>query len=85
MKFNIAVLPGDGIGPEITQQSVKVLKAVADRFDHEFIFEEAVVGAVAIDKLGEPLPETTLELCKRSDAVLFGAIGDPKYDILQRK
>ena len=80
MKFNIAVLPGDGIGPEITQQSMKVLKAVADRFDHEFNFEEAEVGAVAIDKLGDPLPETTLELCRKSDAVLFGAIGDPKYD-----
>jgi 3-isopropylmalate dehydrogenase len=80
MRFNIAVLPGDGIGPEITQQSVKVLKAVADRFDHEFIFEEAAVGAVAIDQLGDPLPESTLDLCKRSDAVLFGAIGDPKYD-----
>ena len=80
MKFNIAVLPGDGIGPEITQQSVKVLKAVADRFDHEFNFEEAEVGAIAIDLLGDPLPESTLELCKKSDAVLFGAIGDPKYD-----
>ncbi len=80
MKFNIAVLPGDGIGPEITQQSIKVLKAVADRFDHEFNFEDAAVGAAAIDLLGDPLPEVTLELCKRSDAVLFGAIGDPKYD-----
>ncbi len=80
MKLNIAVLPGDGIGPEITQQSVKVLKAVADRFDHEFHFEEAAVGAVAIDTLGDPLPDSTLELCKNSDAVLFGAIGDPKYD-----
>lgn len=80
MKLNIAVLPGDGIGPEITQQSVKVLKAVAERFDHEFHFEEAAVGAVAIDILGDPLPDSTLELCKKSDAVLFGAIGDPKYD-----
>ncbi|APG59213.1 3-isopropylmalate dehydrogenase [Christiangramia salexigens] len=80
MKLNIAVLPGDGIGPEITQQSVKVLKAVADRFDHDFYFEEALVGAVAIDFSGSPLPDSTLELCKRSDAVLFGAIGDPKYD-----
>ena len=80
MKFNIAVLPGDGIGPEITQQSVKVLKAVADRFDHEFTFEGATVGAIAIDLLGDPLPDASLELCKRSDAVLFGAIGHPKYD-----
>ncbi|MCG9972088.1 3-isopropylmalate dehydrogenase [Christiangramia crocea] len=80
MKLNIAVLPGDGIGPEITQQSVKVLKAVADRFEHEFHFEEAAVGAAAIDFWGNPLPDATLELCKNSDAVLFGAIGDPKYD-----
>ncbi|MEO2062974.1 MAG: 3-isopropylmalate dehydrogenase [Christiangramia sp.] len=80
MKLNIAVLPGDGIGPEIVQQSVKVLTAVADRFDHDFYFEEAVVGAAAIDLLGNPLPDATLELCKNSDAVLFGAIGDPKYD-----
>ncbi len=80
MKLNIAVLPGDGIGPEITQQSVKVLKAVAERYDHEFNFEEASVGAVAIDLWGSPLPDATLELCKNSDAVLFGAIGDPKYD-----
>ncbi|MBW2961044.1 3-isopropylmalate dehydrogenase [Mesonia aestuariivivens] len=80
MKLNIAVLPGDGIGPEITKQSVKVLKAIAERFDHKFLFEEAVVGAAAIYKTKNPLPETTIELCKKSDAVLFGAIGDPKYD-----
>ncbi|SHI40035.1 3-isopropylmalate dehydrogenase [Mesonia phycicola] len=80
MKLNIAVLPGDGIGPEITQQSVKILKAIAERFDHEFTFEEAVVGAAAIDATNNPLPDATLELCKISDAVLFGAIGDPKYD-----
>ncbi|SKB38092.1 3-isopropylmalate dehydrogenase [Salegentibacter holothuriorum] len=80
MKLKIAVLPGDGIGPEITQQSVKVLKAVADRFDHQFEFEEALVGAAAIDLLDNPLPEATLDLCKKSDAVLFGAIGHPKYD-----
>ncbi|MGB8375809.1 MAG: 3-isopropylmalate dehydrogenase [Salegentibacter sp.] len=80
MKLNIAVLPGDGIGPEITQQSVKVLNAIADRFNHQFIFEEAAVGAVAIEKTGDPLPGETLDLCKNSDAVLFGAIGHPKYD-----
>lgn len=80
MKLKIAVLPGDGIGPEITQQSVKVLKAVADRFDHDLKFEEALVGAAAIDLLNDPLPEATLDLCKKSDAVLFGAIGHPKYD-----
>ena len=80
MKFKIAVLPGDGIGPEITQQSIKVLNAIADRFDHTFEFEEAPVGAAAIDSTGNPLPDATLELCRNSDAVLFGAIGDPKYD-----
>ncbi len=80
MKLDIAVLAGDGIGPEITKQSIKVLKAVADRFDHEFHFEEALVGAAAIDLLDAPLPDSTLDLCKKSDAVLFGAIGDPKYD-----
>lgn len=80
MKLNIAVLPGDGIGPEITKQSVKVLKAIADRFNHSFHFEEAIVGAAAIDKENDPLPYNTLELCKNMDAVLFGAIGHPKYD-----
>ncbi|WP_424493755.1 3-isopropylmalate dehydrogenase [Salinimicrobium sp. GXAS 041] len=80
MKLKIAVLPGDGIGPEITEQSVRVLKAVAERFDHDFSFDKAVVGAAAIDLLNSPLPEGTLELCKNCDAVLFGAIGDPKYD-----
>lgn len=80
MKLKIAVLPGDGIGPEITKQSIKVLSAVADRFDHDFFFCEAPVGAAAIDATGEPLPQDTLELCKESDAILFGAIGDPKFD-----
>ena len=80
MKLKIAVLPGDGIGPEITEQAVKILKSIADRFDHDFHFEEAAVGAIAIDKYNNPLPEATLDLCKESDAVLFGAIGHPKYD-----
>jgi len=80
MKLNIAVLPGDGIGPEVTAQAKKVLHAIAMEFDHTFIFKEGVVGAQAIDKMGNPLPEKTLDLCKASDAVLFGAIGHPKYD-----
>jgi len=80
MKLKIAVLPGDGIGPEVTKQAVKVLKAVAELYKHTFEFEEALVGAVAINKSGNPLPEATLELCKTADAILFGAIGDPKYD-----
>lgn len=80
MKLQIAVLPGDGIGPEITRQSIKVLKAVAERFNHQFSFREAPVGAAGIDFNGDPLPDETLELCRNSDAVLFGAIGTPKYD-----
>jgi len=80
MKLTIAVLPGDGIGPEVTRQAKKVLKAIAHEFNHTFLFKEAVVGAIAIDKTGEPLPQKTLDLCLDTDAVLFGAIGDPKYD-----
>ncbi|AUC82465.1 3-isopropylmalate dehydrogenase [Lacinutrix sp. Bg11-31] len=80
MKLNIAVLPGDGIGPEVTKQAIKVLKAIALEFDHTFLFKEALVGAVAIDEHNNPLPDNTLELCKTSDAILFGAIGHPKYD-----
>ncbi len=80
MKLKIAVLPGDGIGPEVTLQAIKALKAIANEFDHQFTFQSAAVGAVAIDAIGDPLPEETLKLCKSSDAILFGAIGDPKYD-----
>lgn len=80
MNLKIALLPGDGIGPEVTAQAVKCLQAVEETFGHRFTFHTAPVGAIAIDKTGDPLPENTLELCKKSDAVLFGAIGDPKYD-----
>ncbi|TVZ57281.1 3-isopropylmalate dehydrogenase [Lutibacter sp. Hel_I_33_5] len=80
MKFNIAVIPGDGIGPEVTAQAKKALQAIGDQYDHTFIFKEALMGAIAIDKTGNPLPDETIEICKNSDAVLFGAIGDPKYD-----
>jgi 3-isopropylmalate dehydrogenase len=80
MKLNIAVLPGDGIGPEIMTQALNVTKAVSDKFGHELTYKEAVVGACAIDATGNPYPEETHELCMNSDAVLFGAIGDPKYD-----
>lgn len=80
MEFNIAVLPGDGIGPEIIDQAKKVIIAVGKKFKHTFIFKYGLVGAIAIDKTGNPLPAETLDLCKSSDAVLFGAIGDPKYD-----
>jgi len=80
MKKTIGVLPGDGIGPEITAQSVKLLKKIAEKYHHEFIFQEGFIGAVAIDTTGNPFPPETHELCLQSDAVLFGAIGDPKYD-----
>ncbi|MCK4919669.1 MAG: 3-isopropylmalate dehydrogenase [Bacteroidales bacterium] len=80
MKFKIAVLSGDGIGPEIIEQAIKVLNAVGKKFNHEFEYTHALVGAIAIDKTGNPYPEETHQLCMDSDAVLFGAIGDPKYD-----
>jgi len=80
MKAKIAVLSGDGIGPEIIREALKAVKAIEKKFGHEFSFEEALVGAIAIDQLGAPYPDSTHELCMNSDAVLFGAIGDPKYD-----
>jgi len=80
MKLNIAVLPGDGIGPEIVEQALKVTSTVCKKFGHELSYKEALVGAVAIDAVGNPYPEETHELCMKSDAVLFGAIGAPKYD-----
>lgn len=80
MKKHIAYLPGDGIGPEVASQAKKALEAIAQKFGHEFTFEEALVGAVAIDETGDPYPAATHQVCQNSDAVLFGAIGHPKYD-----
>lgn len=80
MKLNIAVLPGDGIGPEISVQGVNVLKAVAEKYGHEISCQTALVGAAAIDAVSDPFPEETFELCKKSDAVLFSSVGDPKFD-----
>ena len=80
MKYKIATLPGDGIGPEIVDQAIKVLKAVGKKYNHEFEFNFGITGAHAIDKVGNPYPDETHELCVNADAVLFGAIGDPKYD-----
>jgi len=80
MTKNIAVIFGDGIGPEVTQQSLKVLDTVAEKFGHKFNYDHCLMGAVAIDKTGNPLPDETIEICLKSDAVLFGAIGHPKYD-----
>ena len=80
MKKNILVIEGDGIGPEVTRQSVKVLNAIAECFHHEFHYRYYLMGAAAIDKTGNPLPDETLEAAKQSDAILFGAVGHPKYD-----
>lgn len=80
MKLNIAVLPGDGIGPEISEQGVAVIKAIAGKFGHTVSFTEALVGAAAIDAVGDPFPEETFEVCKNADAVFFSSVGDPKFD-----
>ena len=80
MKLKIAVLPGDGIGPEIMKQGVAVLNAIAAKCGHEFQYEEALVGACAIEACGDAYPAATHEVCMRSDAVLFAAVGDLKYD-----
>ena len=80
MNLKIAVLPGDGIGPEIIEQAMKAVKAVCKKYGHHLEYEYALTGAVAIDKSGDPYPPETHDLCMQSDAVLFGAIGDPRFD-----
>ena len=80
MKLKIAVLPGDGIGPEIMNVALDLLKAVCEKYNHELEYKTALVGACAIDATGNPYPEETHQLCMESDAVLFGATGSPKYD-----
>ena len=80
MKLKIAVLAGDGIGPEISAVGVDVMTAVCKKFGHDVSYEYAICGADAIDKVGNPFPDETFEICKRADAVLFSAVGDPKYD-----
>jgi len=80
MKLNIALLAGDGIGPEVIDQAVKVCDALAKKFNHEINWRPALTGAAAIDAVGDPYPDETHDICTTSDAVLFGAIGHPKYD-----
>ena len=80
MKLNIAVLPGDGIGPEIMKQGTAVLDVVAKKFGHEFTYHEAICGAHAIDAVGDPFPDETFKTCMDADAVLFAAVGDPRFD-----
>ena len=80
MEFNIAVLPGDGIGPEIIDETIKVMNTVGIKYNHAFTYINGLVGGVAIEQEGTALASDTLKMCKRSDAVLLGAVGDPKYD-----
>ncbi len=80
MNLKIAVLSGDGIGPEISEQGVNVLNAVAKKFNHEVSMTSALVGAAAIDAVGDPFPEETYKACQEADAVLFSSVGDPKFD-----
>ena len=80
MKLKIGLLPGDGIGPEVIREAVKVVNVIANKFSHDISWNEGLVGAAAIDATGDPYPNETHEICLDSDAVLFGAVGDPKYD-----
>jgi 3-isopropylmalate dehydrogenase len=80
MKYNIAVLPGDGIGPEVVAEAIKVFEAIGRRFKHDFIFHPGDVGGASIDKHGEALTKETLTMCKKCHAVLLGAVGGPKWD-----
>ncbi len=82
MNYNIAVIPGDGIGPEIIEQGVLVLDKIGNMFGHEFVFTEVLAGGCAIDATGESLPNETLDICSKSDAILLGALGGPKWDSL---
>lgn len=82
MDMNIVLLPGDGIGPEITTQAVEVMKKVADKFGHNVTFTEELIGGCAIDATGKPLPKETVEACKNADTVFLGAVGGPKWDNL---
>ena len=80
MRFNIAVTAGDGIGPEVVAEGIKVLQAVGKKYGHDFELEHALIGAIAIDQTGSALPAETLKLCQAADAVMLGAVGHPKYD-----
>ncbi|AEY64416.1 3-isopropylmalate dehydrogenase [Clostridium sp. BNL1100] len=82
MNYKITVLPGDGIGPDIIAEALKVLELIGEKYGHSFLFTEADLGGIAIDRHGEPLPQATVDTCKGSDAVLLGAVGGPKWDTL---
>ncbi|MFC2005279.1 isocitrate/isopropylmalate family dehydrogenase, partial [Chloroflexota bacterium] len=85
MQFNLAVLPGDGIGPDVTTEAVKVLQTIGEKFGHKFDLQFGAIGGIAIDQTGEALPRDTLKMCKRAQAVLLGAVGGPKWDDPQAK
>jgi len=85
MQFNLAVLPGDGIGVDVTTEAIKVLQAIGSKFDHDFNLHYGLVGGIAIDKTGEALPKETLKMCQGCQAVLLGAVGGPKWDDLTVK
>ena len=85
MDFRIVVLPGDGIGPEVVREGVRLLEALGNRFEHRFSFQHGVIGGIAIDQQGTALSDETLALCRNSDAVLLGAVGGPQWDNLQAK
>lgn len=82
MEKRIVVLPGDGIGPEVVQEGIRVLEAVAKQYGHQFEFEEEIIGGAALDQFGIPLREETLKKCQEADAILLGAVGGPKWDTL---
>ncbi len=81
MKKTIAVLPGDGVGPEVIEAAIKVIEIIEKKFNHQFEILSGLIGASAIEKTGCPLPKETIEICNQADAILFGAIGNPKYDL----
>ncbi len=80
MEANLVLLPGDGIGPEVVSQATRVLESIAARFHHQFHFSSHLLGGIAIDQTGDPLPDVTLDACRKSDAILLGAVGGPKWD-----
>ena len=85
MRFNLAVLPGDGVGPEVTEEGIKVLTAIGKKYGHDFRFTYGAIGGIGIDETGSALPDETLKTCKKSDAVILGAVGGPKWDDPQAK
>lgn len=82
MNYNIALIRGDGIGPEVVAEALKVLDTIGEKFSHTFNYTDVLMGGIAIDKTGIPLPEETVEVCKKSDSVILGAVGGPKWDTL---